>query len=138
MSNSTRLSLPLLDAAQAQKHVTHNEALIALDALVHLSVEARDLVAPPAAPLEGQRFLVGDAPIGAFAGKSWQVACFDSGGWSFLQPRAGWRLFVAEETLLLAFDGAAWVDAGLSLRSAVEPHLGQSTGLLVGQQRGRG
>ncbi len=31
MSNSPRIGLPLLDAAQAQKHVTMNEALARLD-----------------------------------------------------------------------------------------------------------
>ena len=42
MSNSTRLALPFIDGAQSQKHVTHNEALVALDTLVHLAVKARD------------------------------------------------------------------------------------------------
>ena len=31
------LSLPLLQASQAQKHVTHNEALMQLDLLVQLT-----------------------------------------------------------------------------------------------------
>ena len=53
MSNSTRLALPYIDAAQSQKHVTHNDALVALDALVQLSVKARNQIAPPAAPAEG-------------------------------------------------------------------------------------
>ena len=47
MSDTTRLALPRLDAAQAQKHVTHNEALGLLDALVHLSLSARNVAAPP-------------------------------------------------------------------------------------------
>lgn len=55
---SPNLALPLLAASQAQKHVTHNEALLALDALVHLSVASRGLVEPPAAPTEGERYLV--------------------------------------------------------------------------------
>ena len=33
MAETTRLALPLLEAAQAQKHVTHNEALRVLDAV---------------------------------------------------------------------------------------------------------
>ncbi len=32
------LGLPLLAAAQSQKHVTHNEALTTLDALAQLAV----------------------------------------------------------------------------------------------------
>ena len=41
------LSLPLLQASQAQKHVTHNEALMQLDLLVQLTVADRTRTAPP-------------------------------------------------------------------------------------------
>ena len=36
--NTTHLLLPYILASQAQKHVTHNEALRLLDAMVQLSV----------------------------------------------------------------------------------------------------
>ena len=44
---TTHLLLPYILAAQAQKHITHNEALRILDGLVQLSVLDRDLTAPP-------------------------------------------------------------------------------------------
>lgn len=116
MSASTRLALPYIDAAQSQKHVTHNEALLALDALVMLSVRARGAAAPPAAPAEGDRFILGDAPTGAFAGRARALAAFDDGGWSFLAPRAGWRAYVEDEDVFLLYDGTVWKDVGLSLR----------------------
>ena len=53
MSNTTKLILPLIEAAQAQKHVTHNEALFTLDTVVQLSVADRDLPAPPGGPADG-------------------------------------------------------------------------------------
>ncbi|MFV0279232.1 MAG: DUF2793 domain-containing protein [Rhodoblastus sp.] len=117
MSNSTRLALPFIDAAQSQKHVTHNEALTALDALVHLAVKARGVVAPPATPAEGDLYLVGSAATGAFAGQAGRVAAFDNGGWAFFSARAGWRAYVETEALFLIFDGADWGDAGLCLQS---------------------
>ncbi|KAB2846219.1 MAG: DUF2793 domain-containing protein, partial [Hyphomicrobiaceae bacterium] len=52
------LSLPYIIAAQAQKHVTHNEALRTLDAVVQLSVLDKDLSAPPVSPLDGDRYIV--------------------------------------------------------------------------------
>ena len=115
MSLSNRLALPFIDAAQSQKHVTHNEALVELDALVHLSVKARNTLAPPAAPTEGDRYLIGAGAGGAFAGKANAVAAFDNGGWAFLSPRAGWRTFVEAEDVLLLFDGTNWTDLGLAL-----------------------
>ena len=44
------LSLPLLQASQAQKHVTHNEALMQLDLLVQLTVADRTRTAPRRPP----------------------------------------------------------------------------------------
>ena len=57
---TTHLLLPYLLAAQAQKHVTHNEALRLLDGLVQLSVLDRDLTAPvrPTIPSDGDRYIV--------------------------------------------------------------------------------
>ena len=51
---SANLSLPLLMPAQAQKHVTHNEALQVLDALVQLVVqELADQLFPYLTMVEG-------------------------------------------------------------------------------------
>lgn len=115
MTDSTHLALPFLDAAQAQKHVTLNEALALLDALVHLSVSTR-VSAPPSSAIEGDRVLVGPGATDAFAGKDNKVAAFLAGSWSFLTPQLGWRLHIAAESQLLIFDGADWVDLGLTIR----------------------
>ena len=60
--DTTHLKLPYLAAAQAQKHVTHNEALRLLDGLVQLSVLDRDLTAPPGSPVDGDRYVVASGP----------------------------------------------------------------------------
>lgn len=116
MTQTTHLALPYLDAAQAQKHVTHNEALALIDALTQLSVSARNVTTPPATPAEGDRLLIGAGATGAFTGKSNQIATFLAGDWSFRAPQAGWRAYVEAEQLLLLYDGAAWIDCGLSVR----------------------
>ena len=112
MSTTPHLALPLLAAAQAQKHVTHNEALASLDALIHLSVKERGRSAAPSAPEEGERFLVGEGATGSFAGHEGEVALFDLGIWRFLKPRPGWRVYVEAEDAILVFDGTAWIDLG--------------------------
>jgi hypothetical protein len=117
MTLTSHLALPYIDAAQAQKHVTHNEALQMIDALVHLSVSSRNQIAPPTSPVEGQRCLVAANATDGFAGKDLQIATFLAGAWTFLAPRAGWRAFVEAESLLLIYDGAVWRDAGLMLHS---------------------
>ncbi|WP_425622380.1 DUF2793 domain-containing protein [Methylocystis sp. SB2] len=116
MTQTTHLALPFIEAAQAQKHVTHNEALALIDALTQLSVSARDVTSPPATPAEGDRVLIGAGATGAFAGKTDQIGTFLAGGWTFLSAQAGWRAYVEAESLLLLYDSAGWIDCGLSLR----------------------
>ena len=111
MTDTPHLGLPYLDAAQAQKHVTHNEALRILDACVHLAVVTRSAASPPATSEEGARYLVPAGATGAFAGRADAVAAWQDGAWRFLAPRAGWRLYVAEENRELLHDGGGWRDA---------------------------
>lgn len=87
---SARLGLPYIAQSQAQKHVTHNEALERLDALVQLRIEAFDATDPPADPAPGAIFALGDAPLGGWAGQGGQLAVFGNAGWVFLQPQDGW------------------------------------------------
>ncbi|MDP2801166.1 MAG: DUF2793 domain-containing protein [Phreatobacter sp.] len=111
LSETTRLALPLIAAAQAQKHVTHNEALGLVDALVHLAVKDRGLAGPPPDAETGDRHIVGAAPTGAWAGHAGEVAEREEGHWRFLSPRAGWLAWVEGERCLIVHDGEAWGDA---------------------------
>lgn len=104
------LALPLIAGGQAQKHVTHNEALALLDALVQLAVLDRDRAAPPFSPAEGDRYLIAAGnPTGAWAGWSGRIARFQDGAWLSLQPRTGWLAYVADEAEFYTFTGSAWV-----------------------------
>ncbi|MCE1235100.1 MAG: DUF2793 domain-containing protein [Hyphomicrobiales bacterium] len=111
MSTTPRLVLPVLEASQAQKHVTMNEALLRLDETVQLAVADRDLAAPPADPATGSRYLVAAGASGAWAGGEGAVACERDGVWDILKPRAGWLCWVEDEACLLIHDGASWRDA---------------------------
>ena len=111
MTDTPLLGLPYLDAAQAQKHVTHNEALRILDACVHLAVVSRLAAPPSGAPDEGARYLVAEGATDAFAGHADAVAAWQDSAWRFLSPRAGWRLYVLGEDRDLLHDGVAWRDA---------------------------
>jgi hypothetical protein len=108
MTQTANLALPLLAAAQAQKHVTHNEALAILDALAQIAVKARGSNDSPADPASGDRYIVGSSAAGVFLGQEDAVAWFDAGVWRFLAPQVGWLAFVEDETRLIVFDGTAW------------------------------
>lgn len=91
MSETTRLALPLILAAQAQKDVTHNEALAGLDVLVHLALASRTILTPPPAPAEGDAYLLDGVAAGSWVGQDGNIAAFISGGWQYFTPGAGWR-----------------------------------------------
>ncbi len=108
MTDTPRLTLPLLAAGQAQKHVTHNDALTRLDALIHLAVQSRSQTTPPSSPGALAAYIVPPGGTGVFAGRSDDLAIFEDGGWSFLEPRAGWQAWIEDEAEHHVWTGAQW------------------------------
>lgn len=109
---SAILSLPYIQPAQAQKHVTHNEAIRVLDVIVQLTVADRTRTAAPAAPAVGARHLVAPGAVGAWAGKDDQIAVFDIEGWVFFPPMPGWHAEVLAEGRSAVWSGTAWIALG--------------------------
>ena len=108
MSDTTRLGLPLIEAGQAQKHVTHNEALRLLDGLVQAAVLQRTLAAPPGGAAEGDLHIVGPAPTGAWSGHADHLALRRDGSWTFLVPGVGWGVWVIAESRPVFWTGTVW------------------------------
>jgi hypothetical protein len=108
MSETNHLRLPYIAPAQAQKHVTHNEALRRLDAVVQLAVLDAGLSAPPGGPDAGDRYIVGPSPTGAWAGHAEEVATFVDGSWEFALPEAGWIAFDLAAGVVLIRHADAW------------------------------
>ncbi|MDB5585612.1 MAG: hypothetical protein JWP26_582 [Devosia sp.] len=127
MDETSRLSLPFIMPQQAQKHVTHNEALQALDALVQPVVESRTITTPPTTPLLGDAYIVGPSASGAWSGHDSEIAAFQAGAWLFYDPAPGWQVYAKSEQAILVFDAGAWT-ALASNGSAGIPKLGINTG----------
>ncbi|MBU2980671.1 DUF2793 domain-containing protein [Lentibacter algarum] len=107
---SPRHKLPYIQPSQAQKHVTHNEAVERLDAAVQASVIGIDQDSPPAAPQEGDQYGIGAAPTGDWASHAGELAQFSNGSWLFLEPQEGWRLWDKSENKLKAQVAGVWTD----------------------------
>ena len=105
---SPNLKLSYLAPAQAQKHVTHNEALRQLDALVQLSALSISNT-PLTAPENGDRQIVGLNPEGAFAGQDNKLAAFQDGAWAFFTPQLGWQAYIADQAEFYVFNGSSWL-----------------------------
>lgn len=133
--NTTNLLLPFVLAAQAQKHVTVNEAFRLLDGLVQLTVLDRTRTSPPGASAEGDAHLVAIGATGAWDGWDGDIALRADGAWVRLPVREGWRAYVAAEQALYLRAGSAWVPtlraAALDLARA---SFGGSVGVAVQEQ----
>jgi hypothetical protein len=113
MTESTaRLSLPLLMPAQAQKHVTHNEALQLLDALTQLVISGFGLNQPPVSPTDGSCYGVGTAPVGDWAGQAGKIARRSGAGWQFITPQEGWAAWDTVDQASKVYQAGQWVSGG--------------------------
>lgn len=108
---SARLALPFILPAQAQKHVTHNEALERLDMVVQLTVEAFGAESPPALPEDGQIWALGQNPSGAWADEGGMLAAWNENAWVFVSPRQGW--IATQGNLLRIWEGSQWAEPDL-------------------------
>ncbi|MEL7150254.1 MAG: DUF2793 domain-containing protein [Pseudomonadota bacterium] len=113
MPETAKLGLPLVAPAQAQKHVTVNESLSRLDALVQLSLGSVGQAVPPTSPSEGEAHAVGAGATGDWTGQDGQVAVFANGGWVFLSPQSGWQGW--SDGTRVQFDGSDWVEGAGAL-----------------------
>lgn len=113
MEKSPNLNLSFLAPAQAQKHVTVNEAFYELDSLVHCAVLAMNVTDAPASPADGDRYHVGPTAGGAWSGEAGNIASWRNGGWAFSTPQPGWRVYdIATDRLLLHGASGSWTPVG--------------------------
>ena len=113
MPATSRFALPLLAVAQAQKEVTHNEALTWLDALIHAAVGAGPLAVPPSDPASGQCWIVGALPTGGWTDQENSLALWTAGGWRFMPPREGMSVTRLADRAQLRFEAGAWIAPGV-------------------------
>ncbi|WP_017669056.1 DUF2793 domain-containing protein [Sandarakinorhabdus sp. AAP62] len=116
MPTTPRLALPLIAAGQAQKDVTHNEAVLALDRLVALEVNSRSLMVPPSAPQTGACYIVPAAGSVAWGHPAGTLLHWQGAAWLPETPRDGQIALLVDEGLMLIHRGNwrdLWPVAGL-------------------------
>ncbi|HXO70779.1 MAG TPA: DUF2793 domain-containing protein [Bradyrhizobium sp.] len=110
MTDTPNLGLPFIEGSQAQKHVTHNEALRILDAAIQVAVLDLTRTTPPSSPAEGERHVVATGATGAWAGHGNAIATWQDGAWAYLAPRTGWCIWSVADDVMFVFDGTHWRD----------------------------
>ncbi len=111
---SDRLKFPLLAAAQAQKEVTHNEALALADIAVQAVVQAVAPASVPVSPVIGQCWIVGPSPTGAWTGQAGAITAWTSGGWRFVAPFEGMQAWSIADGVMFRRSALAWIGGAMT------------------------
>jgi len=106
MTTTTNLGMTLVEQSQAQKEVTINEAFTCIDALMNTGA-INIISTPPGLPAQGDLYIVGASPTGAWTGQANAMAYYDQ-VWRFVTPKAGMQLYVQQPTQYYWFDGSIW------------------------------
>jgi len=109
MTATARLDLPFLQAGQALKNITHNEALQRLDSGLYLSCSNMDANSLPGNPAEDLVVLISQSPDITLLDRVGQIAVFTTSGWVWFTPKPGWSLWDETEQTLRIFNGKSWV-----------------------------
>lgn len=108
MTETPRWTLPLLLAGQAQKEISHNEALEAIDRVLHLAVLTRTLNRPPSNARTGDTVIIGAAPVGDWRDCANMIASSNGTSWILTTPRSGCLAWICDEAVLAVFHGERW------------------------------
>lgn len=134
MADTTaRLGLAYIQAAQAQKHVTHNDALRLLDGIVQASVVNRTTSTPPGSPTEGATYIVAAGGSGVWAGWDGDLALYVDASWYRLEAVAGMRVWDMDADELVVRVGSSWTSLAVAMgfltqASAVDIAVGANGG----------
>jgi Protein of unknown function (DUF2793) len=113
IENETPLfHLPYLFAAQAQKELTHNEAIKAIDSLLHPVVEGKSNTPPITLTQNdaGRAWRIGTAPTGIWTGRAKRIASWTGGGWRYFAPQTGMRVFDKQLGAVCTYNGNIWFE----------------------------
>lgn len=114
MNHTPRLNLPLLYSGQSMKEITHNEALLILDALVDPLVQAIGVNNPEDIKeeiQEGGLYIIGKKPEKEFADHPNEIAQKISkslNGWRFLKPSLWMEVTHSQDGSKYCFNGNKW------------------------------
>ena len=125
MATTLNLGIPLVDASQAQKEVTINEAFRAFDAIFRGTVEDKDLATPPTNAIAGAVYIVAASATGDWAGHSNALAYYDQ-IWRFVTPSNGMRVWVRDEVQHYLFNGSSWISQASGRIGGFSPLQGTS------------
>ncbi len=127
METTGRFDLPLIMPNQAQKHITHNEALTLIDGLCHLVIKSFGQTTPPVDALIDEAYVIGANATGLWFDEDNNIALNTDTGWRFIAPRQGIIALDSGSSKLVLFDQGAWQPLGNAVDLSTSFLLGINT-----------
>lgn len=96
MATTRWIALPELAEGQDDKELIYNEAMWRIDIMLNRAVIAI-LNTPAVGAIDGDAYIVGPAPTGAWATHANDIAFWINGGWAYIEPSvdSGWIFYVS-------------------------------------------
>jgi Protein of unknown function (DUF2793). len=128
MSTSADLGISYIAGQQAQPEITHNTALNQIQ-ILQTGVISVALNTPPGSPAQGDTYILGASPTGAWAGRANCLAGYFGTGWVFVPGndssgtaitmgvrQEGLKVYSKADNALYVWNGTAWaaVTTGMS------------------------
>lgn len=92
MSNTVNNNIPFVPENTIDPAAGLNESLNIIDMMLQLAVLSVNANTPPSSPAEGDRYIIGTAPTGAWVGWAGFLARYLDGYWRFLPARLAFNL----------------------------------------------
>src|SRR5688572_9910290 len=121
MATSADFGIPQISGTQVQPEVTHNSARNVIQAMLNGAIN-RGTNTPPGSPSEGDIYIIGSAPTGAWANRGNCVGIYMGTSWEFVPGddsngtpitigarQEGMRMYVRDVDTMYVWNGTAWV-----------------------------
>jgi len=124
MADTPRLAMPYIEADQDSAYITHNEALALLDLMSNMTMEDRDLSAPPGSPALSSLYYVKATASGDWTGHDGEMAVYTVSGWRFFALSEGMNFWIKDEDVRVTWNGSAWIEENPAASSAEQEAYG--------------
>lgn len=133
MDRTLNLNLPLLQPAQAAKHITINESLVAIDAAAQTRLSGVDQNSPPDERSIGHTYATGLNSSGAWTLHPHSLAVDLGTDWRFISLQPGFRAVDLSDLSFILWTGSEWQPVGDRSGTQQFTSLGVGTGAAPGQ-----
>lgn len=111
-AHTLNLQLPLLEPAQALKHIVVNESLTLLDSAAQLRLTAIDVDVPPTTRDAGRTYATGANPAGDWIGQAHMLAIDLGAQWRFCPLNIGTQAVDLSDLSVIVWTGMEWDVSG--------------------------